>query len=112
LVNIDMKAKTRSPDIHRGTYKPVRNRVSVFGEALLDRVDPRGRVLADLLRERGEPVDAVVSLLCTADVEYVPPGPSLRYGSVPRLLTAEEIADLVLDPDKWPHVVAAARLAW
>ena len=68
-------------------------------------------MLAELLRDRGEPVDAVVSLLCTADVEYVPPGPSLRYGGVPRLLTADEIVNLVRDPDRWAQVVAAARLA-
>jgi len=111
LVNIDMKAKTRSLDIHRGARNPVRNRVSDFEEALLCRVEPRGQVLADLLRERGEPVDAVVSLLCTADVEYVPPKPSLRYGGIPRLLTADEIVDLILDPDRWARVVAAARLA-
>ncbi len=111
LVNIDMKARTRSLDIHRGTHNPLRNRVSVFAEALLGRVEPRGRVLAELLRERGEPVDAVVSLLCTADVEYIPPGQSLRYGGVPRLLTAEEIVDLVRDADRWAQVVAAARLA-
>ena len=109
LVNLDMKAKTRSLDIHRGVHPRVRNRVSDFADALLTRVEPRGRVLAELLRERGEPVDAVVSLLCTADVEYVPPDPRLRYAGVPRLLTAEEIADLVLDPHRWPRVVAAAR---
>jgi hypothetical protein len=111
LVNIDMKAKTRSLDIHRGAYNQVRNRVSEFEKALLERVEPRGRVLADVLHKRGESVNAVVSLLCTADVEYVPPKPSLRYSGVPRLLTAEEIVDLVLDPDRWPRVVAAARFA-
>lgn len=109
LVNVDMKAKTRNVAIHRGAHKPVRNRVSNFAEELLERVEPRGRVLAELLRERGAPVKAVVSLLCTADVEYVPPGPDLRYAGVPRLLTAEEITDLIRDPKRWTRVVAAAR---
>jgi hypothetical protein len=109
LVNIDMKARTRSLEIHRGTHNVVRNRVSDFEKALLTRVEPRGRVLAEELRKRGEPVDVVVSLLCTADVEYVPPGPRMRYSDVPRMLTAYEIVDLVLDPVKWDSVVTAAR---
>jgi hypothetical protein len=111
LVNIDMKAKTRSVAIHRGSFRQVRNRVSVLAGSWLTRVEPRGRVLAELLRARGEPVDAVVNLLCTADVEYVPPGPALRYNGIPRILTAEEIVALVRDTDRWPQVVAAARPA-
>jgi hypothetical protein len=90
---------------------PSATRVTNLAKAWLRQVEPRGLVLADLLRVRGEPVDAVVNLLCTADVEYVPPGPELRYNGIPRMLTAEEIADLVRDPNRWPQVVAAAQSA-
>jgi hypothetical protein len=68
---------------------------------LLNQVEPRGRALASLLRDRGETVDAVVNLLCTADVEYIPPGPRLRYADIPRVLTTTEIADLLMDEQRW-----------
>jgi hypothetical protein len=111
LVHMDMKSKTRGLEIFRGSFSPTRNRVSGWEAYLVNQVEPRGRALAGLLRDRGESVNAVVNFVCTADVEYIPPGPRLRYGDVPRVLTTAEIADLLKDEQRWAGVVMAARSA-
>jgi hypothetical protein len=109
LVHIDMKSFCRNLNYHRGVYKAVRNRISDVTKQLRDEVEPRGEQLRYLLQQRGYQVDTVVNLLCVADVEYVPPGPQLRYGDTPRVLTAEEIAQLIADRSRWNDMVRAAR---
>jgi hypothetical protein len=109
LVHIDMKAWRRNIDYHRGVHQAVRNRVDNVTRQLRKQVEPRGEELRRLLQERGLRIDTVVNLLCVADAEYIPPGPKLRYGGIPRVLTAEEIADLILNRSRWKTVLRAAH---
>jgi hypothetical protein len=111
LVNIDMKSFRRNLAYHDGVNQAVRNRISKVTRQLREQVEPRGEQLRHLLEQRGHQVEAVVNMLCVADVEYVPPGPQLRYGQTPRVLTAEEIASLIADPVRWAAVVRSAHTA-
>jgi hypothetical protein len=107
VVHMDMKAKGRSDEIFQGVHEKTRNRVSQLGDRLFKQVEPRGELLSEHLHGRY----VVVDLLCTSDVEYLPPDPRLRYGSVPRVLTPAEIADVLLDDERWAEMLNGATLA-
>ena len=110
LVHLDMKSRRRNEAYHRGEHKAIRNQQSNLEDALLERVDPRGRVLLRLLREGGHRLDGVVNLLCVADVKFIAPDKAnLWYGETPRVLTPEEIAELVQDPQRWSEMTRLAQ---
>jgi hypothetical protein len=109
LVHMDMKSRRRTQAYHRGDYKAVRKRQGEFVKMLREQVDPRGLLLLGQLRNRGLELDRVVNLLCVADVEFVSPERAdLWYGETPRVLTPNEIADLVEHPQQWQDVTRHA----
>jgi hypothetical protein len=109
LVNIDMKSFCRSRDYHRGEHSVVRNRQSNLVKAFREQVDPRGLVLLDQVAA-GRRVEAVVNLLCVADVEFVCPEISeLWYGDTPRVLVPDEIVEFIQDSRRWSQAVQLAR---
>jgi hypothetical protein len=108
LVNLDMKSWQRRPGYFRGDFHEIQNRRLTL-EALYQRVEERGVVLARRLVARGISIRTVVNLLCVAESEFVAPDAArLWYGDMPKVLTADEIAHLVRDPERWGTVVAAA----
>jgi hypothetical protein len=109
LIHLDMKSWCRPVGYHRGDFWAVQKRLKELSGVLDGQLDPRGRVLLDFLRGRGAVVDTVVNLLCVADVEYLPPDPKYFYGDIPRVLTPDEIVELVTDPVRWDRLISSAE---
>ena len=101
LINLEMKSWQRSTKYFRGDPNAIANRINVITAQLMDKAEPRGLALLNFLKAKGLNLRGVITLACVASVEYVPPSPHpLRYGKVPRVLIAEEIAEIVNDRDR------------
>lgn len=112
LVVLEIKSWSRTVEYHRGDRTEFTNRQNELRERLHRQADRYARAAVREVRTAGRDVSGAVSFLCTADVEFVAPGRrTLWYGDTPRVLTAVEIAELVLDPIRWRRVAAFATLA-
>lgn len=108
LINIDMKSRQKDFKYFYGGPETVRNRQSSLVRALEDKVTIRGEKLSTVLnneqlaKSRGlspANITATYSFLCVAGPEFLARDePALWYGDVPRVLTPEELADLIKDP--------------
>jgi hypothetical protein len=108
-VVVEMKSWVRTVGYHNGDRDEFTSRQEQLQYSLRRQADRYARVAVRELRDAGHDVSGAVSFLCTADVEFVAPRRrALWYGETPRVLTAAEIADLVLDPDRWRGVVGYA----
>jgi hypothetical protein len=101
LVNLDMKSWQMSAEYFKGGFRAVDNRQKELVTQLGKKVEPRGRALLDHLNEAGPPgLKGVVSFLCTANVEFLHLStPQLWYGTIPRVLTPDELINLIGDSD-------------
>jgi len=110
LVQVEIKSWSRSVAYHRGDYFAIQRRLQKLRE-VQQTVDNRGRILLDYLRQRHPHLDLCVNFICVADAEFVPADPTLHYGTVARVRTPGEIADLVQNEYEWTQVLTAARFS-
>jgi len=112
LVHLDMKSFPRSPADFRGDYFAIQKRIRKLTEELTAKVDPRGLELLRVLKPRYPRLRGVMNLLCVGVVEFIPwADPNLRYGEFPRVLTTDEVVELVSDQGRFASMAASADLA-
>ncbi len=100
LVHVQLKSWSRNHAYHRGEFKAVSSRLSKLHK-ILERNDEYGRKLLTAVPQ----ADSVVTFVCVPAPEYVPPDPFFHLGIVPRVLTPDELADVIESAAKWSQVV-------